>query len=148
MKTSEDGVDLIKHFEGLRIKAYQDIAGVWTIGWGHTGKGAIPGMSIGIEEAEDLLRHDVALAESIVKMATAGMMVTQGQFDALVSFAFNLGGPKLMQSSLLKKMRAGNLAGAAEEFLKWTKATVAGKKIDVPGLVARRTAERELFLRS
>jgi lysozyme len=151
MKTSEEGIDLIKHFEGLRPVAYRDIAGVWTIGFGHTGKGAQPGFKISIEEAEDLLRHDVKAAELVVEGATPGIKLTQGQFDALVSFVFNLGGPKFMDSTILARIRTGDFPGAANAFLLWTKATIVvdGKKtkVEVPGLKKRRAAERELFLR-
>lgn len=145
MKTSEEGVDLIKHFEGLRTQAYQDMAGIWTIGWGHTGKGAQPGFKITIAAAEDLLRRDIATAEKAVLAATAGTPLTQGQLDALVSFVFNLGAGQFNKSTLLARIRAGDMAGAAKQFLRWTKARVGKELIEVPGLLKRRTAEMELF---
>lgn len=144
MKTSEEGVDLIKHFEGCRSAAYRCVAGVLTIGFGHT-RGVKQGMVISIEDAEALLDEDLADCEREVLAATKGISLTQGQFDALVSFVFNLGAPTLLRSTLLKKLRDGDLAGAAKEFLRWTKAGKPAR--DVPGLVKRRTAEMELFER-
>jgi lysozyme len=101
-------------------------------------------MAIAPEEAEELLRRDVAIVESQVRSATAGLNLTQGQFDALCSFTFNLGIPKLLKSVLLKKLRAGDLPGAAAEFGRWTK---AGNR-SIPGLEKRRADETVLFLKA
>jgi lysozyme len=135
MQISECGLDLIRRFEGLRLTSYLCPAKVWTIGYGHTGPDVRPGMRIDRGEAEQLLRADVAGFEAGV--ATAAGACTEGQFDALVSFAFNLGRGALMSSSLLRKHKAGDHEGAAAEFGRWVHA--GGRKL--PGLVRRRAAE-------
>jgi len=139
MKTGKKGLDLIKHFEGLRLNAYQCSAHVWTIGYGHTA-GVQPGDTVTDEQAEALLLQDIAEAERSVNHSLT-VPVTQNQFDALVSFTFNVGSGNLRASTLLKKLCAGNTAGAAEEFLRWVNA--GGKKS--PGLLVRREAEKALF---
>jgi len=139
MKTSEKGFELIKHFEGLRLHAYQCSAHVWTIGYGHTA-GVQPGDNIIAEQADAFLRQDITESErNVGRYVTAPL--TQGQFDALVSFVFNLGAGNLHSSTLLKKLNAGDYSGAAEEFPRWVNA--GGKKL--PGLVQRREAEKALF---
>lgn len=148
MYISKQGLDLIKHFEGLRLKAYKCPSGVWTIGYGHT-KGVYPGMEITEELADKFLIDDVWQFEREVEGLIL-VPVTQGQFDALVSFAFNVGSdidedsiPEgLGDSTLLKKLNRGDYAGAADEFPKWVYSR--GKKLK--GLVRRRAAERDLFL--
>ncbi len=140
MKTSKTGQHLIEHFEGLRLKAYQDIVGVWTVGYGHTGKDVHPGMHIDQEYAEHLLRDDLMKSERAVNHYVTKPM-TQGQFDALVSFTYNLGAGALHGSTLLKKMDRGDFTGAAGEFHKWCHA--GGREIK--GLVTRRAEEKELF---
>ncbi|WES88792.1 lysozyme [Dickeya fangzhongdai] len=145
MQISNNGIALIKEFEGCRLSAYQDSVGVWTIGYGWTqavdGKPVCRGMQIDIATAERLLRCGVVQYEQAVNQL-AKVRLTQNQFDALVSFAYNLGTRSLSTSTLLKKLNAGDVAGAAAEFLKWDR---AGGKV-LPGLTRRRTAERELFL--
>ena len=136
---SAQGLDLIKDFEGLRLAAYQDSAGVWTIGYGHTG-GVQPGDRITQAEAEKLLEQDTAWAQQAVR-DLVNVPLTQGQFDALTSFTFNLGAGALESSTLLKKLNAGDYAGAQAEFGKWVH---AGGEV-LPGLVRRRAAEAELF---
>lgn len=149
MTTSETGIDLIKSFEGLCLTATKCAAGVWTIGYGHTGtyngKAVCSGMTITKTEATKLLASDLASFESAV---TSYVTVTlnQNQFDALVSFAFNCGKSALKGSTLLKKLNAGDYAAAAEQFLVWNKITVNGVKQESAGLTRRRKAERELFL--
>ena len=144
MKTSDRGVALIKAHEGLRLQAYQDPVGVWTIGYGHTTAAGPPkverGMKITDAGADAILRQDLAKFEGYVSSAVK-VPLNQNEFDALVSFTFNLGPGNLRSSTLLKKLNAGDRAGAADEFLKWTKA--GGKTL--PGLVKRREAERALF---
>lgn len=140
MRTSDKGIDLIKAFEGLRLNAYRCPAGVPTIGYGHT-KDVVMGTKITAEDAEELLRGDLEVFEDGVAEAVK-LSLTQGQFDALVSFSFNLGVGALRKSTLLKKLNMGDIEGAADEFLKWNR---AGGKV-LPGLVKRRKAERELFL--
>lgn len=141
MKASERGIALIREFEGLRLRAYRDGGGVWTIGYGHT-LSVRPGMKISKARAEWLLSEDVARTEVQVQIATKAIKLTQNQFDALVSFTFNLGGHRLRSSTLLVKLHAGDYAGAADEFPRWNKDN--GEV--VAGLVRRRAAERALFL--
>ncbi|BEL80129.1 lysozyme [Serratia marcescens] len=145
MNISKSGIELIKRFEGLRLKAYQDSVGVWTIGYGWTqpvdGKKVGPGMQIDQATADRLLKCGVVQYEQGVNQLVK-VKITQGQFDALVSFAYNLGLRSLSTSTLLKKLNAGDKAGAADEFGKWVNA--GGKRLK--GLVARRAAEREMFL--
>lgn len=139
MKISERGFELIKQFEGLRLQAYPCSAGVWTIGYGHTA-GVQSGDVITAPQADAFLRDDVTLSERIVNKYVS-VSLTQYQFDALVSFTFNLGSGDLRASTLLKKLNAGDTAGAAGEFLRWVNA--GGKKR--PGLIRRREAEKALF---
>lgn len=145
MQTSDKGIALIKQFEGCKLTAYQDSVGVWTIGYGWTqpvdGKPIRAGMTINQETAERLLKTGLVSYESDVsRLVKVGM--TQGQFDALVSFTYNLGARSLSTSTLLRKLNAGDYAGAADEFLRWNKA--GGKVLN--GLTRRREAERALFL--
>ncbi|ENO3038042.1 lysozyme [Enterobacter ludwigii] len=145
MQTSEKGIALIKQFEGCKLTAYQDSVGVWTIGYGWTqpvdGKPIRAGMTIKQETAERLLKTGLVGYESDVsRLVKVGL--TQGQFDALVSFTYNLGARSLSTSTLLRKLNVGDYAGAADEFLRWNKA--GGKVLN--GLTRRREAERALFL--
>ena len=145
MQTSEKGIALIKQFEGCKLTAYQDSVGIWTIGYGWTqpvdGKPIRAGMTIKQETAERLLKTGLVSYESDVsRLVKVGL--TQGQFDALVSFTYNLGARSLSTSTLLRKLNAGDYAGAANEFLRWNKA--GGKVLN--GLTRRREAERALFL--
>nr|WP_269841901.1 lysozyme [Enterobacter asburiae] len=145
MQTSDKGIALIKQFEGCKLTAYQDSVGVWTIGYGWTklvdGKPIRAGMTIKQETAERLLKTGLVSYESDVsRLVKVGL--TQGQFDALVSFTYNLGARSLSTSTLLRKLNAGDYAGAADEFLRWNKA--GGNVLN--GLTRRREAERALFL--
>lgn len=140
MITSDEGIKLIKHYEGLRLQSYQDSVGVWTIGYGHTGRGVGPGQTIDEHEAESLLRHDLLAAEHCVN-AHVRVNIDQHQFDALVSFVFNLGCGAFLSSTLLRKLNAGDYEGAHDEFHKWCH---AGKRV-LRGLVDRRQAEAEEF---
>lgn len=148
MYISKNGLEHIKLFEGLRLKAYRCSAGIWTIGYGHT-KGVYPGMTITQELADKFLVDDVWNFEREVD-SLLKVPVTQGQFDALVSFAFNVGSdidedtiPEgLGDSTLLRLLNAGDVAGAAAEFPKWNRSK--GRVID--GLTRRRLAEQALFL--
>jgi len=135
----------IKGFEGLRLTAYRDAVGVLTIGWGHTGD-VQPGQQIGLHQAEILLELDANRAAAAVRRRVK-VPLTPGQFDALVSFTFNLGEGRLAESTLLRQLNAGDYRGAAEELLRWDKGTVRGRKVALPGLTRRRWAERELFMR-
>jgi GH24 family phage-related lysozyme (muramidase) len=142
--TGEKGLSLIKSFEGLRLDAYICPAGVATIGYGTTkiNSQAVKVPSVITEsQANDYLKTDVKAFEQSVNSAVS-VPVTQNQFDALVSFTYNLGAGNLRSSTLLKKLNAGDYAGAADEFPKWNKA--GGKEL--AGLTRRRNAERDLFL--
>ncbi|CAD5355241.1 lysozyme [Citrobacter freundii] len=145
MQTSDKGIALIKQFEGCKLTAYQDSVGVWTIGYGWTqpvdGKPIRAGMTIKQETAERLLKTGLVSYEGDVsRLVKVGL--TQEQFDALVSFMYNLGARSLSTSTLLRKLNAGDYAGAADEFPRWNKA--GGKVLN--GLTRRREAERALFL--
>ena len=139
MHTSQKGLDLIKSFEGLRLSAYKDVVGVVTIGYGTT-SGVKMGDTITKERAEELLREDVRRFEGYVGRLVK-VPLTQGQYDALVSFAYNLGPGALERSTLLDQLNRGDYDGAAEQFGRWVKA--GGRTL--AGLVRRRKAERALF---
>ena len=141
MKISNKGIALIKEYEGCKLKAYVCPAKVLTIGWGSTGSHVKSGETITQAEADALLMKDLVRFENgVEKLVTVPM--TQGMYDALVSFSFNLGLGNLKSSTLLKKVNAGDKAGAANEFKKWVKAG----GVTLAGLVRRREAERKLFL--
>jgi lysozyme len=147
---SAAGLALLKDFEGLRLKAYQDIAGVWTIGYGSTfyanGNRIKPTDKLVNKEcAEDLLRVTLKGFERTVNRLVT-VPLSQNQYDALVCFHFNTGG--LASSTLLRKLNKGDYAGAAEQFLVWNKITdpKTGKKVVSDTLVKRRAKERKLFL--
>jgi len=143
MQTSKVGREFIKGFEQLHLKAYPDPGTggkPWTIGWGHT-KGVKQGDRITQEQAEQFFSDDLAVFELTVNSAIKRPM-TQSQFDAMVSLAFNIGGAAFAGSTLVKKFNAGDVQGTADEFSKWRNS--AGKVM--PGLVKRRAAEREVFL--
>ncbi|HDS5135182.1 TPA: lysozyme [Enterobacter hormaechei subsp. oharae] len=145
MEMSNNGINMLKSFEGCRLAAYQDSVGVWTIGYGWTqpvnGVPVGKGMTITQDTADSLLRSGLVQYEKGVT-GLVKVTINQNQFDALVDFAYNLGVKALEGSTLLKKLNAGDYAGAAAEFPKWNK---AGGKV-LPGLVKRREAERTLFL--
>jgi len=138
---SDAGIALTKSFEGLRLTAYRDCGGVLTIGYGHTGSGVTEGMTIDEAQAEALLRADLQAAVDCVNRAVI-TAITQNQFDALVDFCFNVGCGALLNSTLLRKLNAGDFAGAAAQFAVWVH---AGGEV-VAGLVRRRELEAEMFL--
>jgi lysozyme len=137
---SKVGLRLTEGWEGLRLSAYQDSVGVWTIGYGHT-HGVYRGQVITEEEAEALLISDVQWAESQVN-ALVRTTITQAEFDALVDFVFNLGAGNFAHSTLLSLINRRDFAAAALEFAKWDKA--GGKT--VAGLLRRRQAEENIFV--
>ena len=137
---SSTGFALTRSFEGLRLKAYQDSVGVWTIGYGHTGAEVNCGKCISELEAEALLRSDLASAVQCVRKAIRTDLV-QHQFDALVDFCFNVGRGNFLGSSLLRYVNQGEFGSAAVQFGLWVH---AGGKV-LPGLVRRRAAEAALF---
>lgn len=140
MKTSAAGINFIKSFEGLRLTAYKDVVGVWTIGYGTT-NGVKPKQEITEAEAEELLRADLTKFESVINKVVK-VPLAQHEFDALASFAYNVGGTALANSSLLTLLNAGDRARAADQFLRWDK---AGGRV-IKGLTNRRKAERATFL--
>lgn len=141
MKISDAGLELIKRFESLRLEAYLPTPDdVPTIGYGHTA-GVKLGDTCSPEQALEYLRNDVGAAERCVANSVR-VSLTQSQFDALVSFVFNLGCRALGNSTLLRKLNAGDDVGASDEFGKWIH---QGSKV-LNGLVARREAEKEMFL--
>ena len=140
MKTSSKGIFLIKSFESLQTEAYRCPAGVLTIGYGHTGKDVHEGQVITAEKAEQLLTDDLRTFENYVN--GLGLNLKQGQFDALVSFAYNCGIGNLKSSTLLKKVIANpNDSSIQYEFAKWNK---AGGKV-LLGLTRRRKQESNLY---
>lgn len=140
MNISKKGIDLIKRFEGCRLKAYRCPAGVWTIGYGHTGNVKSTDV-ITQEKAEEILKRDLKIHEDNVKRVVK-IALTQNQFDALVSFEFNVGYGAFANSTLLKLLNSGNYNAAAKQFERWVH---VGDNI-LEGLIRRRKAERELFL--
>lgn len=139
MTTSDAGIQLIKKYEGCCLDAYLCPAKVPTIGYGHT-EGVNLGMRITQEQADSLLKGDLVSREAAVRRLVR-VPVTQGQFDALVSFVYNIGTGAFERSTLLKKLNAGDTRGASAQFAVWNKA--GGKEL--PGLTKRRAAERALF---
>lgn len=140
MKLNSAGYDLIKRFEGCKLIAYKCPANVWTIGYGHT-KDVRQGDKISQHQADIMLGYDVEIFENYVNDLIKGCKCTQGQFNALVSFAFNLGNGNLKTSTLLRKFKAGDYEGAAKQFLRWN---IAGGKV-LDGLTRRREAEEAMF---
>lgn len=143
MKTSNEGIELIKHFEGLESKAYVCPGGKWTIGYGHT-KGVKPGDEVTEEQAEEFLRADLIEAERYVA-TYVHVPLRQNQFDALVSFVFNVGCGNFRRSSLLKEVNfdADNFGDIRPRFM----AFVKSKGKVSPGLTRRRKAEADLYCR-
>lgn len=148
MVTSDKGIALIKEFEGFRSKAYPDPktgGAPWTIGHGTTryqaGGSVKPGDTVTPAQAELYLRSDVKQFEKSVT-SLVKVPLSQCQFDALVSFCYNLGATNLDKSTLLKELNAGNYKTAAEQFMRWVS---PGTSVEA-GLRRRRTAERNLFL--
>lgn len=147
MEISDKGLNLIKKFEGFSSTPYLCPAHIPTIGYGNTfyedgTKVALDDEPISEERATELLKYIADKTFSAFVNRTVDVELNQNQFDALVSFAYNLGNGSLESSTLLKKLNAGDYDGAADEFIRWNK---AGGKI-LTGLTKRRTEERELFL--
>jgi lysozyme len=138
MQPSEHCYHLTKESEGCVLRAYQDTGGVWTIGYGHTG-GVREGQVISQDQADILLKHDMKYAISFVN--AHALPCTQGQFDALVDFVFNVGPSLFLQSTLLRRHKAGLYKEAAAEFPKWKYDN--GKVFK--GLIERREKERALY---
>lgn len=145
MKTSRSGLEFIKKEEGLRLKAYKDSGGVWTIGYGHTSDANLKvtkGLTITKEKANELLKLDVEEAEAGIDMDLRAPLQGGNMYGSLVSLVFNIGVGAFQKSTLLKKLNKQDYQGAANEFSKWIYDN--GEKND--GLVARRAREKALFL--
>lgn len=146
MSIDSVGIDLIGQFEGLRLNAYDDGVGVWTIGWGTTiypnGQKVKKGDTITLDQAKQYKAHDLAKFEKAVNDAVK-VPLNQNQFNALVSLAYNIGVSAFTNSTLLKRLNEGNYNAAADQFLVWVNA--GGKRMQ--GLVNRRNKEREVFLK-
>ena len=139
MKISQEGLSLIKKFEGCELKAYHCAAGVPTIGYGST-HGVTMDMEITQEEADELLMDDVAKFEEAVTRAVK-VPLEQNQYDALVSWTFNLGPSNLSSSTMLRVLNEGNYEEVPAQIKRWNK---AGGKV-LQGLIRRREAEALLF---
>ena len=139
MKISAEGLALIKKFEGCELEAYQDVVGVWTIGYGHI-KGVKEGMTITKQQAEEMLLEELVEYENYV-LEAVNHQLDQCMFDALVSWTYNLGPSNLNASTMLKVLNAGDYDGVPEQIKRWNK---AGGKV-LQGLVRRREAEALLF---
>ena len=140
MKTSKNGINLIKNFEGCRLEAYKCTAGVWTIGYGHTA-GVKQGQKITKFQADALLIIDLEKFEKAVTKLVK-KPITQNEFDALVSFSFNVGIGNFEKSTLLRLINMGQFELASKQFERWIYA--GGKPLN--GLKKRRLAEKTLFL--
>lgn len=143
---SEQTLELIRKWEGCKLTAYKDVAGVWTIGYGHT-EGVKMGDTCTKEQAEEWLYEEAEWFQKGV-LGSCKIPPNSNQLTALVSFTYNLGLGNLRQSALLRKHNIGNFAGAANEFLKWNKARhPATKQLrEVFGLTERRKDERRVYL--
>jgi lysozyme len=139
MIISTAGVDLLTHFEGLRLEAYQDSVGVWTIGYGHT-KGVIPSMKITESQANNLLKTELIEYQNYIN-SMVKVNLDQCQFDALVCWVYNLGPTNLSNSTLLTLLNQGVKLQIPKQIRRWNK---AGGKV-LKGLVRRREAEALMF---
>lgn len=135
-KVSQRGLDLLKRFEGLRLTAYQDSGGVWTIGYGHTGPDVVRGRIITSTEAEALFEADIRRFERGVENSLA-RHATQNQFDAMVSLAYNIGIHAFRSSTLLQHFNRGDDEGVVREWTRWNKVG----NTELLGLTRRRAHE-------
>lgn len=140
---SQAGLALTKQFESCRLTAYQDVKGVWTIGWGHTGPDVLPGLVWTQKQADDALALDINWANNVVN-SLCHASLTQSEHDALVDFVFNVGSGNFAHSTMLTYLNQGNMVMAALEFEKWDKAG----GVVVAGLLRRRQAEERMFTSS
>lgn len=142
MKTNKEGLELLHSFEGCKLESYQDIVGVWTIGYGTTGTDIKKGLKWTQAQVNARFEKDLKRFEEAVSNAVK-ISITSNQFSAVVCFAYNVGIGAMSGSTLIKKLNAGDTSGAADQLLRWNKA--GGKEIN--GLTRRRVAERLLFLK-
>ncbi len=144
MQVNKTGLDLIKRFEGVRLKAYQDVAGIWTIGYGHI-KNVIAGMTISAQKAEEFLKEDLEEVEHALSKLIK-VDVNENEFSALASLVFNIGAGAFKNSTTLRLLNKDDRVPAADAIELWNKAKVNGKLTRVEGLAKRRAAEKGLFL--
>ena len=138
-------LDYLRASESLRLEAYQDVAGNWTIGWGHHGDHVKRGMKITAAQAEYLFRQDVEEAASAVRAAVHAPL-NHEEFSALAALAYNIGNGAMARSTVVARLNGGDRLGAADAFMMWVKMTVNGQKITSTHLMERRATERALFL--
>jgi len=143
MRTSPAGIEAIKRFEGCVLKTYKCAAGKDTIGYGHTGRDVVPGLIWTQKQADEALARDLSRFEVAVEGAITRPL-TQGQFDAMVSLAFNIGTQAFAESTLVRRFNGGDTEGAGRQFIVWNKA--AGKVN--AALLQRRAAELWMFARA
>ncbi len=141
---NEAGYDLLRRSEGLRLEAYK-LAGQWLIGYGHAARGG-EGMKITPREAEKLLERDVRRISRGVRLSL-DVPVNENEFSALVSLAYNLGVGRFRRTEVLRRLNAGDRAGAAAAFSKLSMAKINGRYVRLDALARRRAEERALFLR-
>lgn len=143
---NNDALSLIKRWEGCKLTAYRDIVGVWTIGYGHTSRAGPPTVKAGLvitqDEAGEILKKDLIVFMDVVDNVVK-VPVNENMRGAMVSLCYNIGPGAFSESSLVRKLNAGDVSGAADAFLSWKKA--GGR--DVQGLLNRRHDERKLFLK-
>lgn len=146
MEVSSVGIKLIKHWEKLRLNSYKDDAGIWTIGWGSTGRGNYP-HTITSVQAERFLRDDLTDVQKFLNQILTTSL-TQSEFDAVASWAFNVKRTRARASTLLKRINAhAPKTDIASEFLRWNWITLeSGEKVQARGLTNRREMERQLYL--
>jgi lysozyme len=140
MSYSLSGLHLTESFESCKLTAYQDIKGIWTIGWGHVGPEVVPGLTWTQQQADDALMLDIQWASRVVN-TLVHISLTQPEFDALTDFVFNVGSGNFATSTMLHLLNAHCLVAAAQQFDSWSHAS--GKV--VAGLLRRREAETTLF---
>jgi len=144
MHISDEGLELIKHFEGCELEAYKCAAGVWTIGYGHT-KDIQEGDKWSQDKADFMLWRELEEEYEQYIHDYVHVPLNQSQFDALVSWTYNLGPANLKASTMLKKLNNGEYEEVPAQMARWNKATVNGKRTVLEGLTRRRKAEGQLF---
>lgn len=147
MKISKEGISLIQSFEGYRSKAYKDSKGLWTIGWGSTkifNREVLPSDEVTPEQAEEQFQKDIVRFENAVNKLVKSNL-TQKQFDALVSFVYNIGEYAFKNSYLLVKLNIGEYYSIPRELIQWCHSEINNKMVKVKGLLIRRLKEATLF---
>ncbi|WP_110641810.1 lysozyme [Salinicola sp. CPA57] len=138
---SDDGIERLIERESVELTAYQDVAGIWTIGVGHTGADVYEGLTVTYDQAISLLHADIERFETVVNRCI-DVYLEQHEYDALVSLAFNIGVHAFKTSTVVRLINANDFLGAADAFMMWKK---AGARV-VQGLINRRKDERAQFL--